>query len=789
MQTSTSVEALFAAALRHHQAGALREAEQDYQRVLALDPAHVDALHHFGVLAYQTGRNEIAAEMIRRAIAGNDRIAECHYNLGLALGALGRFDEAVSANDEAIRLKPDYAEAYMNRGNAQKAVGRLAEAKASYAQALALKPLAAAHFNLANVLSDEGKLGDAISHYGKALALRPNYAEALANLGAALLAQRKNEEALAYFERAFALNPRLSAAAHNLARMLIARGQIGRALAILCQAQEREETAETRALLADCFCHPRAASLVSEHPDGIRIGIQLRPLLLRAIAEGWEERGPLAGSSHGLVKTALAVLTKTNPALAVGIGRAIQAWPLRLSAEELLAPNGWADIARDDLFRCLLAQETLNSIELEKFLSLLRAAMLKAASGNDHLPDETLSLFSALAQQCFNNEYVFAAPAAEVQAASAVRSSLHEARTRGGIPKPIQVAVVASYFPLSSLQNAERLLQAGLPAEVAPLLKQQIAEPMEERRYRAAMPRLTAIEDAVSRKVADQYEENPYPRWQKVASGRARPMKIDAFIRARFPTAFHQERIGETDYLVAGCGTGHQLASLKSVLDVDRLLAIDLSLASLGYAKRMAIKLGLTGIEFAQADILQLPSLGRQFDVVDSGGVLHHLADPEAGWRALLSVLRPGGLMRIGLYSELARGAVVLARDLIARRGYKSGADEIRRFRQEIFALDEKTPLRKLAESADFYNLSGCRDLLFHAEEHRFRLPQIARFLRESGLRFLGFDIGGEVLERYRGRFPHANAETDLESWNAFEQENPDTFLQMYQFWLQKPVM
>ena len=68
-----------------------------------------------------------------------------------------------------------------------------------------------------------------------------------------------------------------------------------------------------------------------------------------------------------------------------------------------------------------------------------------------------------------------------------------------------------------------------------------------------------------------------------------------------------------------------------------RVLAIDLSLASLSYAKRMAENFGLGDIEFAQADIMMAGSIGRQFDFIDASGVLHHLADPWAGWKILLA--------------------------------------------------------------------------------------------------------------------------------------------------------
>ena len=62
---------------------------------------------------------------------------------------------------------------------------------------------------------------------------------------------------------------------------------------------------------------------------------------------------------------------------------------------------------------------------------------------------------------------------------------------------------------------------------------------------------------------------------------------------------------------------------------------------------------------------------GGDFDFIEASGVLHHLADPWEGWRVLLSLLRPGGTMQVGLYSELARRNIVAARALIAERGYR----------------------------------------------------------------------------------------------------------------------
>src|SRR3989338_8516117 len=75
---------------------------------------------------------------------------------------------------------------------------------------------------------------------------------------------------------------------------------------------------------------------------------------------------------------------------------------------------------------------------------------------------------------------------------------------------------------------------------------------------------------------------------------------------------------------------------------------------------------GLTSVEYAQADLLKLGSLERSFDVIESVGVLHHLADPWAGWQVLLSLLHPGGFMELGFYSAAARRNIVRIWEFIA---------------------------------------------------------------------------------------------------------------------------
>jgi SAM-dependent methyltransferase len=461
-----------------------------------------------------------------------------------------------------------------------------------------------------------------------------------------------------------------------------------------------------------------------------------------------------------------------------------------------------AAMSRHRLLRCLMETASVGDIELERLLTAVRFGLLEIAGAAADasvadakpvdgtlfdgmaLDQDMLGFCCALARQCFLNEQVFARTDEESDRAERLRDRVIAALKAGAAVPEFLLAVVAAYFPLHSLSGADALLERPWSDAVAGVVRQQVREPAEERQLRASMPALTAVAGEVSEQVRQQYEENPYPRWVK-AEPPGPPLAFDQYLRRRLPAAAFQP-LGKSrfDILIAGCGTGqHAIETAQRFAGAD-VLAIDLSLASLAYAKRKTRELEHANIDYAQADILQLGSLERRFDLIESSGVLHHLADPLAGWRVLLSLLRPRGFMTIGLYSEIARADIVMTRAFIAEQGYQPTAADIRRCRQDLLAAGEK--FRNVTASGDFFNTSGCRDLLFHVQEHRLTIPQIADFIATNGLAFVGFDLDHFTLQRYRMRFPHDRAMTDLASWDAFEREHPATFSGMYQFWVQK---
>jgi SAM-dependent methyltransferase len=349
---------------------------------------------------------------------------------------------------------------------------------------------------------------------------------------------------------------------------------------------------------------------------------------------------------------------------------------------------------------------------------------------------------------------------------------------------------LATYRPLHGYAWAEKLVDGVWPDEVREVIRCQIKEPLQERALRVGMPCLTPIDGDVSQAVRDQYEQNPYPRWLKTAvqtraldfSQSIQSLQLWRELEPFCPAAPPQ-------VLIAGCGTGQQSLNTASGLSDAQVLAVDLSLSSLSYAQRKTNALGVSNIAYAQADILALGDVKRSFDLVESVGVLHHLENPVQGWKVLVDVLRPGGFMKIGLYSELARQSVVQARARIADQGYASTPQDIRRLRKDLVAMSEagNSELSKLLKLPDFYSLSECRDLLFHVQEHRFTLAQINEILQGLNLTFLGFELRHERVRRqFESDHPQPGALQQLTCWHDFETHHPDTFIGMYQFWCQK---
>jgi len=388
--------------------------------------------------------------------------------------------------------------------------------------------------------------------------------------------------------------------------------------------------------------------------------------------------------------------------------------------------------------------------DLEQIFTRLRRDLLdhfsKGTLKTKHLP-----VLCALAEHCFYNEYVFETGADELDAVAQINPA-----------DPTSVAMIGCYKPLADIPFDPKMSPV---VGFRSMVQTHVGNIHEER---AVEFNSGSIHGNITKHVAAMYEENPYPRWSNINLPHKKIEDV------------------EIDILLAGCGTGQMATGFASALPNCSFTAIDISRTSLAYATRMTQSYGIENIEFTHLDILQAKNLNKSFDYIECSGVLHHMEDPKAGWRVLASCLKDGGGMQIALYSAITRGGIDDVRAYIKKKGYQATPADIRKFRADIASLPDDNSLKSILRMRDFYSMSMVRDLVFHIQEASYNLLQIEAMMERLGLVFDGFKGIEHAKVAYAERFPDDRAMTNLKNWDAFEKENPDTFIGMYRIFCHK---
>ena len=489
----------------------------------------------------------------------------------------------------------------------------------------------------------------------------------------------------------------------------------------------------------------RLSELVAEHPDSAPLRAALGDLQLGmgrygAALECYEhvlDRHPghvgcRLGLAYCLSRRPLLALRLRSPRHLVESLEVEQLDPDILARAAAVLLRVSPSLLEDPLLLTVLRQVVLTDLDLESAVTQARRELCLAP------PREAPELASALAEQCRLTESAW-------------------------VVTPEEEAALVS-----------------APGWVRAMYAPEGVDPGLEERGRR-IPALTPVSAGTSAEVRDQYEANPYPRWRRLSRG----APLDLYEHVRLLAAGAWDPPGllrRPRLLVAGCGTGRELLGYAWMWRPASVTGFDLSRTSLAYAQRMAERTGIEA-ELYQADLLRLDGWEREFDVVVCTGVLHHLDDPLDGWRRLLRLLRPGGVMLVGLYSETARRPIVAAQAEVRALGVPPTPEGIRAARAHIMGLPQDHPARGCTVLPDFFYASGCRDMLFHVREQRFTLLRVAAALDELGLTFLAFETDGAVRRLYTTLFGPGES---LACWEKLEQLYPGTFLGMYQFWCQK---
>ena len=731
---TAEVQQLLDSAKQHHAAGDLAKAVEFYGKILSIDPKQPTALYLAGVAFLQNGQYAKAIELFQNSLSVFPDNPDANNNLGVALNATGNAAAAEKHYRRAIALKPDYAAAYKNLGALLASNDKLDAGLECYRKSVVLLPQSSeGHKAIGDILTKQQKYTEALESYLKALAITPMDADVLTSTGAALQYLSRHHEALKYHSQAVNFQPE----------------------------EDRHWTA-----FSDCVSHMSFAKT----DDNLEHSLML--LLDKDDISPASLMFPIISALRHRKEFARLLDESQN-----------------ISTDESFFRDALATLTQTPLFMRLLSKVPIADLRVERLLTNVRRNLLEHACREDKF-DSEIKFISALAQQCFINEFSYIQTPQEQKNLEKLNQKIGAfVAEKEAVPQYLW-ALFACYEPLNTAAWKDEITSPKDDEDVSNVYRMQITEPKTEKELRETIPQITDIEDETSKNVREQYEENPYPRW--IHTSKLTPKSIKDVLCAP-PLSFKLDDYDapqSPETLVAGCGTGQHAIQAAARFLNTQVTAVDLSLGSLSYALRKTREAGIKNLEYIQGDILQLGKIDKQFDMIECGGVLHHMADPLAGWRVLTDLLRDGGLMKIGLYSEKGRPDVVAARNFIERGGYGNTAAEIRRCRQDIIAAAENGDqhMIRLCMRSDFYSLSPCRDLIFHVQEHRFTIPEIQNALDKLGLEFIGFETPTpQTLVKFRNENPGCPAKKQLSRWHDFEERFPDTFRGMYQFWCRKP--
>ena len=805
-----NVNQLLSRAKTQHKKGNIEKAREAYTLIISKFPKNLNARKGLASLnqpisvsnllneediekikiLFSSEKYQEAIDMAKEFLQIHQKSSILHNIIGVCYRKLNKPEQAITSYTTAIKVDPACFDAYNNLGNSYRDIGLVKKSEFNFRKAIELNPnYATAYDNLGNLLKDAGKFKQAITCFNNSIKIDPGYTESYNNKGNTLWDLGDIDGAKACYQQAIKSNTK-SADAHN---------NMGAALNELGATKEAIQSYLRAIKINPSYVIPiinlgNAYQKIHKIDEAFNTYKQALHLNSNAAA---------LSLSHLLRDNYVSFNSDTKNDFEKILIQLLQ-WEninhsnLYWNIEKVLPKELIRDILHKDepilkqklnfneknkmIFQLSLQKLTLKDPLIEKFLAQTRFEILekRLETKTESFLLEPNFIFS-LAEQCFLNEYIYTVSSREKELLLELKKTI----TSSDNINEVDIAIYSCYEPLykSNILNINYISINPLFNDLVIL---QLTEPIEERKLATDIESLDLIENEVSQKVQAQYEENPYPRWRNTSVDQTAALTAcEAVNNEIYPNKITKLDGQKTKVLIAGCGTGQQALYAQIYKNSD-ILAIDLSIASLAYAKRKHDELNLKNTKFLHADILQLGSLSDKFDVIECCGVLHHMENPEAGLKILLGLLKPNGFVKLALYSEDARRHIVAARKYIADQGYSTSNEDIRQCRKEILAMDEKSPIAIVKTSRDFYSTSSTRDLIFHEQEHRFTITSISSMLNRYRLEFLGFVMNKAIKKIYATNYPDDTKMVELNNWHKFEQLKPDTFRDMYQFWVRK---
>ncbi len=234
------------------------------------------------------------------------------------------------------------------------------------------------------------------------------------------------------------------------------------------------------------------------------------------------------------------------------------------------------------------------------------------------------------------------------------------------------------------------------------------------------------------------YESFPYPRsvsgLDAFRSGERQPIWNP---KTSYSVFFPESKPrGQLDILIAGCGT-NLMPVFGAFMPGARIVGVDISRASLEISAGLCASHDIDNVEHHQVALEEVASLGRTFDFVCCTGVLHHLADPAAGLRALGEVTRPDGAIMAMVYARYGRQGVYMLQDLASMLGLRIDELSAAKTQKLLAQLPATHPFRSVyREVGEVISIEEVMDMILNPRDRSFRVHDVRELVEDAGLRF-----------------------------------------------------
>jgi 2-polyprenyl-3-methyl-5-hydroxy-6-metoxy-1,4-benzoquinol methylase len=243
-----------------------------------------------------------------------------------------------------------------------------------------------------------------------------------------------------------------------------------------------------------------------------------------------------------------------------------------------------------------------------------------------------------------------------------------------------------------------------------------------------------------------QFDNAPYPRVPLEASPKDDPVKL--FVHTMLTPYYLRDQrvIDPRDRVIldAGCGSGVKSLALAIANPEAHIVSLDLSPASVEIAQQRLTYHGITNAEFHALSIYDLNQLGLQFDYINCDEVLYSLPDPVAALQVMQSTLKPDGIIRFNLHSQMQRQLYYRGQEIFKLMGlFDEGPTEfeagiVREFMQ---ALKPTVQMRRWGWTQQYENPESSDEVILMnyllSGDKGFTIPQTFDMLRTAGLEFI----------------------------------------------------